>query len=329
MRTSPTTNRCAAIALAFSLIFCAGCKQAEPKPEASDARTRVTCSIAPLTFAVKAIGGDRVSVNTLLTPGQSPATYEPTAKQMVALSQSKCLFAVGVPFEKQVVASIADSMPNLKVIDSAAGISKRGAPSQCDHDHEGHGHDGHNHEGHDHAHEQVLDPHIWMSPRVMRSVARNVHRTLAELDPEGREEYARRLAELQKTLGQLDSKIAASLSNLQTKAFYVYHPSLGYFADAYGLEQIAIEQGGKDPTAKDLDALVKRAKAEGVKLIFVQPQFSQRAAQSVAERIGGSAVVLDPLAENYVENLEHVAEQISTALRPKDSVSVTEEQPDE
>ncbi|GJM24799.1 MAG: ABC transporter substrate-binding protein [Phycisphaerae bacterium] len=307
MTRSPACNLFAIALLGSGIAGCptAAPESAEPKTDASP--LRICASIPPVAFAVKAIGGDRVSVSTLLLPGQSPATYEPTSKQMVELSKTQCLFAVGVPFEAQVVASVSSSMPDLRIVDVSVGLETRQAEFKCDHSHE---------EGHDHAHHHAsdIDPHVWMNPRLMIAIAESVHVELSLLSPSDTPLFDANMNALKRTLEILDAEIRAMLAPLATRSFYVYHPSLGYFADAYGLKQEAIEQGGKAPTAKELDALVKRARSENAKLIFVQPQFSQRAAHSVAEQINGSVVTLDPLSENYVENLRTIAEGIKDAL---------------
>ncbi len=288
----------------------AGCPDATPVTDGStpgDSKLRVCASIPPIAFAVKAIGGDRVEVSTLLRAGQSPETYEPTSKQMVELSKFKCLFGAGVPFEKQLVASVSSSMPNLRVLDLSVGLELLPAEFDC-----GHSHDGHEDHAHSHAHQ--MDPHVWMKPRLMISMAESIHAELCRQSPPDGPQFDANFATLKRTLEVLDVEIRESLASLTTRTFYVYHPSLGYFADAYDLKQTAIEQGGKEPTAKELDALVQRARSENAKLIFVQPQFSQRAAKSVADQIGGSVVALDPLSEDYVENLRHIASEIKNAL---------------
>ncbi|NOX57594.1 MAG: zinc ABC transporter solute-binding protein [Planctomycetes bacterium] len=296
--------------LCLLALAASGCRETSAnKNEAgtskSDEPMRIYVSIPPLKFAAKAIGGDRVHVSTLLAPGQSPATYEPTPKQMVDLSKSKCLFAVGVPFETQVVSSIAASMPDLPVIDTTINIVRRKATHRHSHAHDASA----NHE----QHAEALDPHVWMNPRHMRSIAERICSELCRLDPDGATLYTKRMSELRHSLDALDSKLTTALGALSNRRFYVYHPSLGYFADAYGLKQVAIERDGKEPTAKELIDLVARARKEGVRLIFVQPQFSQRAANSIAKQIGGAVVALNPLSENYIENLGYIAEQIIQA----------------
>lgn len=153
-----------------------------------------------------------------------------------------------------------------------------------------------------------------MNPRLVKVQAKTICAALCELDPAHRDVYERNCRAFEADMDTIDKKIATALAPLRGKAFYVFHPAFGYFAEAYGLKQVAIETGGKQPSAKRLAALVDQAKRAGVKLIFVQPQFDRRSAEVVAREIGGAVVPLDPLAENYMDNLLHVASQIQAAL---------------
>ncbi len=317
VRMATKSTRCQWIATAAFAIAITGCTNATPEAgeaKISEGKLKVCASIPPVAFVVKAIGGERVSVSTLLMPGQSPETYQPTSKQMVELSNFKCLFGVGVPFESQLVASVASSMPDLRIVDLSVGLQLLPAEFKCKHSH----HDGGEHT---HDHGDHLDPHLWMKPQLMIPIAESIHAELCQLSPGDTPQFDANLKSLRQTLEELDAEIRKSLASLRSRSFYVYHPSMGYFADAYNLQQIAIEKRGKEPTAKELDALVKRARSDDVKLIFVQPQFSQRAAKSVAQQIDGSVATVDPLSDDYVENLRHIAQQIKDALGTNDSAN--------
>ncbi len=286
------------LATAFS------CRSETPTSRYAGGPLRVFVSILPQKCFVDRVGGGHVEVSVLLPPGQSPATYEPSPRQMVALGEARVYFRVGVPFETQVVAKIRSALPDLEMVDTCEGIELRAmAPGEH-----------HHHDGEAHGHGDEQDPHVWMNPRLVKAQARTICRSLCRLDPVHRADYERNCDAFEAELDRVDREIAASLSPFRGRAFYVFHPSLGYFAEAYGLEQVAIETGGKQPAARELTALIRRAKASGVRLLFVQPQFDRRTAETVAREIGGAVVPLDPLAEDYVSNLRHVASQIAGAL---------------
>ncbi len=154
------------------------------------------------------------------------------------------------------------------------------------------------------------DPHIWLSPALVKEQARTICAALSELDPPGRKDYEAGLARFLADLEGLDRRLAAALAPARGKSFMVFHPAWGYFAHAYGLRQVPIEIGGKTPSARQLARIIDRAREEGIRVIFVQPQFDLRSAQAVAEAIGGAVVPIDSLAENYPENLAAAAAAI-------------------
>jgi len=278
--------------------------------------------IAPEAYFVEQVGGAHVRVHALVGPGQSPHTFEPSPRQMVALSRAALYFKIGFPFEERLLRKIAGARPDLTVVDASAGIRKR---TMDEHGHHA-GADGSNkgaeqREGgraeraaeHEH-HGGEPDPHIWLSPPLIKVQARNIAAALIEADPAHAADYRKNLNAFLKRVDATDARIRKALEPFKGASFYVFHPSFGYFADAYGLRQEAVEVGGKSPTAKQLAQLVRKARSEGVKVIFVQPQFSRKSAEAVADAIDGAVVPIDPLARDVLKNLEVVADSIGKAL---------------
>jgi zinc transport system substrate-binding protein len=224
---------------------------------------------------------------------------------MTDLARARLFFALGWPFEKRLLAKTTAANPNLKVIDTRAGVPLRTmAADELDPDEPG-------------QKAGEPDPHVWTSPRLVKIQAAAIERGLAAEDPAHAADYEKNLRAFQEDLDRVDAKIAKALAPLKGKAIFVYHPAFGYFADAYGLKQVPVEVEGKEPSAKHLGAFIERAKAAGVKVIFVQPQFSAKSAEAVARAIGGAVVPLDPTAKDYLANLETMAEKISEALGGK------------
>lgn len=139
-------------------------------------------------------------------------------------------------------------------------------------------------------------------------------RALIATDPQNSGDYTANLEQLNRELDALDRKIATQLQPYAGATFFVFHPSFGYFAKRYGLHQEAVEVEGKSPTPKQLSSLIAEAKDDGVKVIFVQPQFDSRSSEVIAGAIGGEVVPLDALAEDVTGNLETIADRITTAL---------------
>lgn len=301
-------------------------------PLSAAAKLNVVVSIPPQKYFVQKVGGDLVSVMVMVPPGADAHTYEPKPRQMAALSKAKVYFTVGVEFEQAWMKKIKAANPGLKVVHTEAKVPRVPmAESHAEHhDHaEEHGkhdehhdehkaekhHDGHKDEHHDHGHHDGLDPHIWLAPRLVAIQGRAIRDGLIQADPAHREIYERNQKAFEKELMQLDRELAAAFKGLKgARHILVYHPAWGYFCRAYGLTQVAIEKEGKKPTAKGLAHLIQQAKEEKARVIFVQPQFSDRAAKTVAKAIDGQVVAINPLAEDWAANLRKVAMQLKKAL---------------
>jgi len=265
-------------------------------------------SILPQAYFVECVGGDRVSVEVLVGSGQSPATYEPTPSQMVALDRADVYFRIGVPFENTLIEKITASLPDLNVVDTREGIRLRPIEGED-------AREGHEGEGGEHQHHGALDPHIWLDPNLVSIQARTIRDELVRLDPEGAQLCHSNLEGFQADLERVNSKIAQTLAPLKGSDILVFHPAYGYFADAYGLKQVAIETEGKEPGAKHLAEIIDRAKSRGVKVIFVQPEFAPDSAEAIAKEIGGAVVPMDPLAHDYIANLEEMADKVKASLQ--------------
>ncbi len=294
-----------------SFALAGGCREEAASTVSDGSAVPVFVSIPPQKYFVARVGGPHVRVSVLVPPGQSHHTYEPTPRQMVDLSRARAFFCIGLPFERQVVGKVGAAVKSLHVVETQAGIELAPNP------------DAHHEHDHDHAEcDEELDLHVWMSPRLVKIQARNIAAELIRLDPEHAADYERNLAAFEADLDDVDARIAAALAPLKGREFYVFHPAFGYFAEAYGLRQVAVETGGKQPTARQLGRLIDRARESGVKLIFVQPQFARQSAEAVAQAIGGAVVPLDPLAEDYLNNLLDVAAKVQEALgQPADTIS--------
>lgn len=273
-------------------------------------RITVFASILPQSYFLERIGGDHVQVEVLVGKGQSPHTYEPTPKQMARLHEARALFLIGVGFERGLLKKIGKIHPNLVMVETQKGVPTR---TLAGHDH-AEGGKGHGHQRAGSA-AGAPDPHIWMSPRLAKIVAQNIHDTLCRLDPSRRQQYTLNLRSFQNDLDRVDARIARELAPLKGRKMYVFHPAFGYFADAYGLIQVPIEIEGKEPGARQLATLIDRARKDGVRVIFVQPQFSGKSAAVVAESIGGAVIPIDPLSKEYLANLETIASAVEQGLR--------------
>ncbi len=284
----------------------------------------VFVSIVPQKYFVERIGKDLVDVQVMVSPGASPAIYEPKPQQMVGLSKAKIYFSVGVPFEKSWLDKISAANTHMRIVHTDKGIQKIAMTSHHHHvKEEEHGvgaHDNqpvhHQQKAHVVNHRKTgLDPHIWLSPQLVKIQAKNILVALQEEDPDSRETYEKNFKVFMDEIDELDAHIKKTLAGQKGMRFMVFHPAWGYFAHAYGLQQVPVEIEGKDPKPAQLQKLIHHAKKSGIKVIFVQPQFSRKSAQVVAQEINGAVAVANPLAEDWLDNLRQVTEQFTAALK--------------
>lgn len=278
----------------------AGCDSS--RSDGAKSTLKVAVSILPQADFVERIGGPHVEACVLVGPGQSPATYDPTPGQLIELSQANLLFRIGVAFEDRLLKKLTTTHPDLEIVDTRQGITLRHI-EKTDHVHEEQHYCG------DH------DPHVWLDPMLVKVQSRTICDALVRLNPAHATEYERNLAVFHSELDDVHARISELLAPLKGKEFFVFHPAFGYFADAYGLKQVAVENGGKEPSPKQLVSLIERARKSGVRLVFVQKQFTSSSAEAVAEAIGGRVVTVDPLARNYLDNLEALALAVAKSFQ--------------
>jgi len=301
------------------MVFAAttGCRPQDATVKASDAALVCYAGIPPVQDFVERIGGEHIQVRTLLGPGQSPHTFEPTPKLVADACSARALFTVGLPFESQLAKRLTNTAPDLTVIDLRSNVIFR--KLEAGEVVGGHAHD-HDHSQCSHEHGE-LDPHIWMSPRVAITLARDILNGLKQLDPAHATEYESNANAWITQLSALDADLRKELAPYEGRAIFVFHPAYGYLADAYGLRQIAIESEGKQPAAKELASLVSLARTEHIRALLVQPQMDKRNATTIAREIGATVVSADPLAKDYVANLKSIGTSIAQAMAESDRLA--------
>ncbi len=304
---------------------------------ASDRKT-LFVSIIPQKYFIQQISGDLFDVQVMVQPGASPATYEPKPSQMKKIAESKLYFAIGVPYEKVWLEKLQETNPQMKIIHTDHGIEKL-EMAEHSHDEDEHGeehHDDHHgekaghkddhhddHHGEEAGHEEDhhdhggSDPHIWLSTRLVAQQAEIMRDALVSIAPEHATEINEGTTSFQQDLQGLRNKLDKLLAPYKGRKFMVFHPSWGYFANEFGLEQVAAEIEGKDPKPRQLQELIEFARHEKIHTVFAQPQFSKKSAKVIAKEIDGQVLLIDPLAPNWSENLEYAAGQISSSLMDK------------
>lgn len=258
----------------------------------------IIVTIEPLRYFTEAIAGDKFKIVSMVPEGNNPETYDPTPQQMVELSKSKAYFRIGhIGFEQSWIKKLRENTKGINFYDTSTGINL--IHQQCSHNH-----------GKDNAiHNHGVEPHVWNSTDNARIIANNIYNALSELDNENSEYYRRRLDSLSVIINNTEEKIKSIIPE-SDKTFLIYHPALTYFARDYGLEQISIEEGGKEPSPAHLQSLIKKCKEKNVKVIFVQQEFDKRNAEIIAHELGLEVVPINPLNYNWTKEMINTAKAL-------------------
>lgn len=209
------------------------------------------------------------------------------------LARAQLYLTIGMPFEVRLKEKLRRVSEHLRFVDITSGIA---GPDET------------------HGHSHDADPHVWLSPPLLRVLAENTAAALIEADPSRAEGYRERLTEFVRDIEEVHSRIGAILEPFRGSSFYVFHPDLGWFAEAYGLEQRAIQAEGKAPAPRQLHDLIRRAKADGARTIFVQPQFDTSSAEAVAAAVGAECIPFDPMEKDILRNLDRFVRVLSETL---------------
>ncbi len=255
---------------------------------AAGGKIKVIVSILPQAYFVERIGGDRVSVQAVMPKYADHDTFDPTPKQLIAISQADVYVKIGLPhfyFESKYVDPLIRKHPGLTIIDMSKGI----APLPD-------------------------DPHIWIAPHTVRISAMNIYQALAERYPSDVPCFKKNLDAFLNDIEALDVKLGTLFEDRKGAAFMIFHPALGYLAERYRLKQIVIEKEGKSPSAQYLRNLIHQAKERKIPAILVQKGFDHKSASAVATEAGSRLIEIDPLEKDWLTNTWQMAQKTKEAL---------------
>ncbi len=280
---------CAALAAAvlsalLLTVSCGGGNNGDGDESGAD-KPVVAVTIVPEETFVKAVCGENVTTVTLVPPGGSPETYEPTPMVMEKFEKADLFFAIGVPVEE---ANIIPRAPrSVKIIKLQDKVGSVYADRSFD--------------------SGGRDPHIWLSPKRVKVMIDAIAREVCALDPKNTAVYNANAAAYKEKLDALDAEILAALEGVHNRKFITYHPAFSYLADDYNLTMYALEEEGKEATMSHLQEMIDLAKAERIKVIFYQEEIDSSQSKAFAEEIGGKTIRLAPLAADYIDNLKKMA----------------------
>lgn len=252
----------------------------------SNAKPTVTVTIPPYKYFVEKIAGDKVDVNVMVSNGNNPETYEPNAQQMMELSNSALYLKVGsIGFEQTWMKKLQDNAPDMKVIDTSVGIKPAQTP-------------GGN-----------IDPHVWMSCKNARIIASNIFKALCQLEPENKTFFQKNYQQLLSSIDRQDSIIRKSFKDNpeMVRKFVIYHPILTYFARDYQLEQLAIEEEGREPSAAQLKSLIERARKQKIRYCLIQAEFANRNTTTFIKESQTKAMDINPLQADWANAMKEVS----------------------
>lgn len=256
----------------------------------SDEKT-IFVTITPMQSIIEEITAGDFDIEVIVPKGASPETFEPTPKQVTSFSDAEFIFSTGlIDFEKSLVERISG---DAEVVNLSNGIEL--IAGSCSHG--------------NHQHKHGVDPHIWTSPRALRTMVTNAHKAIMAHYPDS-VKYTEATGRLLERIDALDTYCATRIKAEGVEAMMIYHPAYTYYARDYGIEQIAIEHDGKEPSLRQTTALIEKAKEHGVKAIFRQPQYSEDKVRAIANDAGAEIIITDPLAEDILGEIERVTEII-------------------
>jgi zinc transport system substrate-binding protein len=270
-------------------------------PVQKSEKAGITVSILPQKYFVERIAGDRFDIHVITPPGASPETYEPVPHQMKTLAESALYFANGyLMFEDHLVDKLGNEIA-AKMINLSQGIDLI-AGDIVDHG--------------DHVHLYGIDPHYWLAPNEVRIQAETILDAIKALDPDNSTEYEANFQEFIDDIDALDNHTRSLIAESKIRTFLIYHPAFAYFAREYDLNQVALEVDGKEPTVSHTKFIADLARQEGINTILIQSQFNKAAAEVVANEINGNVELLDPLPEDWLENMYAIAHTFQKVLNP-------------
>ena len=271
----------------LSISLLVGCNN-KSEGQVSSKQT-IAVSIPPQVEFINAVAKDEYEIITMVPPGNSAENYEPSPMQMEQFSNATIYFSIGVLTEENNI--IPSLNENTKIVNLHEKI-----------------------EYEDLYQGDSRDPHIWLSPKRVKNMIEIIKDELTLINPQNEKVYQENADKYISEIDVVDSEIKTILNDVQTKKFIVFHPAFGYIADEYGLEMFALEEHGKEATAVNLQEMIDFAKLEEIKTIFYQSEIDSSQAEAFAEEIGGKTVKLEPLAQDYLENLRVMAKTMSESM---------------
>ncbi len=300
-RVTTTVRVLLVTVLLLAALGAVGCSQ-----KSSSDKLTVVATIFPLADFVKNVAGDKVDVITLLRPGDSPHTYEPTSRDMKAVAQATLLVINGAGLDFWVEKLRSAASDNMVVVDTSAVLAEEGLLLSGD------------------EHDGGVNPHYWLDPVLAQKQVEAIASALIAADPDNKDFYLENAADYIAELQSLDEEIKSITQSFSSREFITFHPAWTYFAKRYGLVEAAVieEAPGKEPTIDEQRQIIDLVRELKVKAIFAEPQFSTKAADAIAADSGAEVLLLDPIGgpglagrDSYIALMRYNVGQMGEAMR--------------
>lgn len=275
----------------------------------------IITSLLPVQSLVERIGGEHVQVASMVPAGASVHTYEPTPSQLKEVARADIFMKLGTPIEFEVtwLDKLLETNDELVVVDLSRGVNLIDFVSEEEDDDEDHHEEDDDEHGHDH--EGGVDPHIWLSPMNLQTMAMTIGDGLAQLDQENASYYQEQKELVLQELQLIDAEIRSVLQGASNRDLIVYHDAWGYFANDYDLSLIAIEENEKEPTAKHLQEVISLGKEHNVQVVFASPEFNTQSAETIAKEIGAEVILISPLPADIFAAFEEISNAFALGLQ--------------
>lgn len=280
--------------LCGTILHATGSPQVDPRPV-------LAASVPPQAWLLQELIGDEAEVLSMIRAGQDAHSYDPSPREQARLSSAQIIFTTGLEFEARIIPVLKRNNPNLITHDLRQGIHLRAAEEQ-------------DHEEEDEHHHGPTDPHIWLGPEEVLIQIRSMEAVLIRSFPHLMEEIGKRRLNLEARVLQLGSELQSLLGGFRGEAVLVYHPSFGYFLDNFGITQIAIERGGKEPSPRGLEASLARAHELGITKVLAQKEYETGAARAIAQAMGGEVIPVSDLEADWPQLMRSLGLAVRAAL---------------
>jgi len=261
----------------------------------NEGKIGVVVSIGPQVEFVKAVGGDKVEVTCMVPQGADPHTYEPLPSQLTQVSVADMYAEIGTPieFETNYMDKIKAANPKMLVVNTSSGITL--IPNSAENE------------------SDTMDPHDWVDPKNAKIMVNNIYQGLVQVDPTDKEYFQENRDKYLEQLDELDKNTTNLLKGKQGTDILVYHPAFGYYAKDYNLTQVGAMLNDEEPSPQRIVMMENIAKQNNIKVVYSEPQYDPKFMESIATQIGGQVLIINDLDENYIQNMENVAVELSKA----------------